>query len=85
MHAARFSIDPREPPSDAVKHICWYVVGTRGKGYYMKPDYTLGFEVYADADFAGIYVEQGYPETAQSRAGYLYLTSWLSYIVGITP
>ena len=39
-NAARFSIDPREPHSDAVKRICRYLVGSRDKGYYMKPDTT---------------------------------------------
>ena len=73
-NAARFSSDPREPHSDAVKRICRYLVGTRNKGYYMQPDYNLGFEVYADADFAGTWnkdTAENDPATAQSRAGYL--------------
>jgi hypothetical protein len=73
-NAARFSIDPREPHSDAVKRICRYLVGSRDKGYYMRPDYNLGFEVYADADFAGTWnkdTAENDPATAQSRAGYL--------------
>ena len=40
----------------------------------MRPDYTLGFEVYADADFAGTWnkdTAENDPATVQSRAGYL--------------
>ena len=73
-NAARFSIDPREPHTEAVKRICRYLVGSRDKGYYMKPDYNLGFEVFADADFAGTWnkdTAENDPATAQSRAGYL--------------
>ena len=73
-NAARFSIDPREPHSEAVKRICRYLVGSRDKGYYMRPNYDLGFEVYADADFAGTWnkdTAENDPATAQSRAGFL--------------
>jgi hypothetical protein len=71
---ARFSQDPREPHGKAVKWIGRYLNATRDKGLILRPDLSKGFEVYADADFAGNFNKldaPADPDTARSRTGYL--------------
>ena len=72
--AARFSSDLRQVHTAAVHHICRYLQGTVDKGIIMKPDHTKGFEVYADADWAGLWhrdTAMDDPATARSRSGIL--------------
>jgi hypothetical protein len=71
---ARFSQDPREPHAKAVKWIGRYLNATHDKGLILKPDVTKGFDVYADADFAGNFNKLDAPtdaDTARSRTGYI--------------
>jgi hypothetical protein len=59
---ARSSQYPREPHAEAVKWIGRYLNATRGdKGLIVKPYVTKGFNVYADADFAGNFNKLGAP------------------------
>ena len=53
---ARFSHSPKHSHEIAVKHIARYLKGTRDKGFIMKPNMidNLQFNLYADADFAGL-------------------------------
>jgi hypothetical protein len=71
---ARFSQDPRVPHGKAVKWIGRYLKATRDKGIILRPDVTRGFEVYADADFAGNFIKSEAPtdpDTARSRTGFV--------------
>jgi hypothetical protein len=70
---ARFSHCPRSSHEKAVKHIARYLKRTRDKGLVMKPDETLSMEMYADADFAGLWnaEDPGDPVSVKSRTGYI--------------
>ena len=71
---ARFSIDPRVEHGLAVKWIGRYLLGTRDKGYIIKPDPSRGLEVYVDADLSGNWDKDlaGIdPDTARSRHGFV--------------
>ena len=71
--AARFSADPRESHTEAVKRICRYLQGTQDKGIIMSPN-DLSFQVFVDADFAGLWdraTAQDDPSTARSRSGFV--------------
>ena len=71
--AARFSADPRSNHTDAVKRIVRYLRGNPDQGIIYKPN-EHSFEVYADADFCGLWdksIAQEDPVTAKSRTGYL--------------
>jgi hypothetical protein len=73
-NAARFSADPKTNHSTAVKRIGRYLLGTRDKGIIMTPDPQRSLEVYADADFCGLYNHETAiydPATAKSRTGYV--------------
>jgi hypothetical protein len=73
-NAARFSADPKTSHSLAVKRIGRYLLGTKDKGIIMTPDPNRSIEVYADADFAGLYDPETAlydPVTAKSRTGYI--------------
>ena len=54
-NAAQFSADPKECHSQAVKQIGRYLLGNKDKGIIMTPDTSKSLEVYADADFCGLY------------------------------
>jgi hypothetical protein len=72
---ARFSADPREEHSKAVKLISRYLKGTRKKGITCKPDGS-SFVCYCDADFAGLWnpdLAESDRSTARSRTGYIIL------------
>jgi hypothetical protein len=73
-NAARFSSDPRACHSSAIKRIVRYLLGTRDKGMIIKPDPSRSLEVFADADFCGLYNPNTAlydPVTAKSRTGYV--------------
>jgi hypothetical protein len=73
-NAARFSSDPKASHSKAVKRIGRYLLGTRDKGIIMRPDMSRSIEVYADADFCGLFNPETAlfdPVTAKSRTGYI--------------
>ena len=71
--AARFSHDPREEHTKAVKMIGRYLKDTMEKGIVCHPDGS-GIKCYADADFSGNW-DPDYAEfdtaTARSRSGYI--------------
>jgi histone deacetylase 1/2 len=54
-NAARFSSDPKVSHSKAMKRIGRYLLGSRDKGIVMRPDPSRSVEVYADADFCGLF------------------------------
>jgi len=68
----RFMAFPKKSHEDAIMRICTYLRDTRDKGMIMKPNKKKGFEVYADADFAGGYNKHNAedPATAKSRTCY---------------
>jgi len=68
----RFMAFPKRSHEDAVMRICTYLRDTRTKGMIMKPNKNKGFEVYADADFAGGFNKHNAedPATAKSRTCY---------------
>jgi hypothetical protein len=70
---ARFSADPRNYHTDAVKRIVQYLTGTEEKGIIYKPT-KHSFEVFADADYCGLWdktIAMEDPTTAKSRTGYI--------------
>jgi histone deacetylase 1/2 len=73
-NAARFSSNPKTNHSQAVKRIGRYLLGTKDKGIVFKPDPSRSLEVFADADFCGLYDAETAlydPVTAKSRTGYI--------------
>ena len=69
----RFANDPRRSHEKAVKRIGRYLKGTRGSGMIIKPDPNLGLDLYADADFAGLFSVED-PEDpifVKSRTGWM--------------
>jgi hypothetical protein len=91
-NAARFSSDPKASHSKAVKRIGRYLLGTKDKGIIMRPDMSRSIEVYADADFCGLFDPETAlydPVTAKSRTGYVitYMgcpITWASKLQGET-
>lgn len=71
--AARFSSNPRQNHTEAVKRIARYLKGTMDKGIIYKPT-THSFEVWVDADFCGLWNRETAiddPSTSKSRTGYV--------------
>jgi hypothetical protein len=70
---ARFMSSPMKSHGEAVKRIGRYLLGTRGKGFIMKPDHTKSFECWVDADYCGNWnpLVTDDPSTAKSRSGYV--------------
>jgi hypothetical protein len=70
-----FSADPKKTHSLAVKRIGRYLLGTtKDKGLIMTPDLNRSIEVFADADFAGLYDPETAlydPVTAKSCTSYI--------------
>jgi hypothetical protein len=81
--AARFSHDPRTNHSDAVRRICRYLKDTPEKGMYLRPN-GHSFEVYADADFCGLWgvIDASNPVSSKSRTGYVVMYSGCPIIWG---
>jgi hypothetical protein len=70
---ARFSADPKEEHTKAVKLIARYLQGTRDKGITCSPN-NESFVCFADADFAGNWnaeIAEWDGSTARSRSGYV--------------
>jgi hypothetical protein len=70
---ARFSENPKEEHSKAIKLIGRYLLGSKNKGLIYRPK-EVGFECNSDADFAGNYLQEiaeHDPSTARSRSGYI--------------
>ena len=67
---------PKKSHENAVIRICQYLRDTQDKGMLMSPKNT-GFQVYADADFAGGFVKDqtADPNTAKSRSSYFIMFS----------
>ena len=56
MHnAARFAADPKQSHSQAVKWIGRYLLGTQDQGIIITFDMVKALEVYADANFCGLF------------------------------
>jgi hypothetical protein len=74
--AARYSHDPRINHTEAVKRICRYLKGSPTKGMYLRPN-GHSFEVYADADFSGLWgaIDSSDPVSSKSRTGFVIMYS----------
>ena len=63
---------PKRSHGEAVKHIGRYLLATRNKGIYLRPNKSQSFECYCDADYSGNW-DKRYaaedPNTARSRSG----------------
>ena len=70
---ARFSHNPKESHSNAVKRIIRYLIGTKDKGLTFTPDTEMKLNCYVDADFAGLwrYENDQDPVCVRSRTGYV--------------
>ena len=71
---ARFSIDPDTTHAQAIIHIARYLRDTRDKGILFDPNKEMSLEVFADADFAGLWNKDIAEEdvcTSKSRTGYV--------------
>ena len=84
---ARFSTNPKKEHGDAIRHLVKYLKGTKDKGLILRPNDSLGLEVYVDADFAGNWHKDEWQDrdTACSRHGYMVLykgcmLSWKSQL-----
>ena len=68
---ARFNHCPKLVHEIAIKRIARYLKGTRDKGLILKPDSALSLEMYADADFAGLWSTEDPddPICVRSRTG----------------
>ena len=73
--AARFSHDPKQSHSQAVKQIVRYLKGTRERGLVMRPTGEWKVDCYVDADFCGLWGSEDPedPVVAKSRTGYILL------------
>ena len=52
---ARYTHNPKKEHSAAVKKIVRYLIGTRTKGLILSPTSEITLDMYADADFAGMW------------------------------
>lgn len=71
---ARFSSNPREQHTEAVKYLAKYLNNTRGQGFSFIPNRSKSIECYADADYCGNWSPEFAsidPATAKSRSGWL--------------
>lgn len=70
---ARFTHCPKRIHEKALKRIARYLKGTRTRGMMIKPTTDLTMNLYADADFAGLWGSEhaSDPTCAKSRTGYL--------------
>jgi len=71
--AARFTHCPRRSHEQALKRIGRYLKGTRERGMVIRPTGDLTLDMFADADFAGLWnVEDATdPTCVRSRTGYI--------------
>ena len=70
---ARFCENPKLSHERAVHRIVRYLVGTRNKGLFFKPDKTIGIVCHVDADFSGNWSKDNSkdPSSVLSRTGYV--------------
>jgi hypothetical protein len=70
---ARFTHCPKASHGEALKRICRYLQGTSSKGLIIDPKSDLTLDLYADADFAGLYNHESDqdPVCVKSRSGYI--------------
>ena len=70
---ARFTHQPKRSHEKAIKRIARYLSATRDKGLIMKPSSTMNIDLYADADFAGLWNSEDKmdPICVKSRTGFL--------------
>jgi len=70
---ARFVQHPTVKHGAALKKIGRYLLGNRGKGLIIKPTQDLTLELFADADFAGLWNHEDPldPVSVRSRTGYI--------------
>ena len=71
---ACFAANPKMEHGKAVQWIGWYLNGTKDQGMIFTPDFSLGLEVYVDADFTGNWNQDEAPhdqDTERSRHGYI--------------
>ena len=70
---ARFSHCTKRSHEKAVKRIVRYLQGTKDKGLIIKPTQNLQIDLYADADFAGLWNSEDDqdPTCVKSRSGYI--------------
>ena len=71
---ARFSEQPKENHSRAVKRLIRYLGATRDRGLILQPESPPQFDCYVDADFCGNWDRHTAhldPITAKSRTGYV--------------
>lgn len=69
---ARFTHCPKRSHEAALKRIARYLKGTRSRGMVIQPTDSLRLDLYADADFAGLWnIEDPHdPVCVKSRTGY---------------
>ena len=71
---ARFSSNPKRSHAEAVKKIGRYLVSTRDKCIFMKPQEDHSFDCWVDANFAGDWNQStalSDPMTSKSRSGWV--------------
>jgi hypothetical protein len=70
---ARFTHCPRRSHEQALKRIARYLKATRERGMLIAPTIDLSLDLYADADFAGLWNSESRddPVSVKSRSGYL--------------
>ena len=70
---ARFTHCPRASHEEAVKHVCRYLQGVKGRGLTFQPSSRLDLDLYVDADFAGLWSHEDDqdPVSVKSRTGYV--------------
>ena len=73
--SARYSSNPKESHSHAVRYIVRYLMKTRDKGIILKPSDQHSFECYVDADFQGCWdiktAAEDSTTAAMSRTAYI--------------
>ena len=71
--SAYFTHCPRSNHEEAVKHICQYLQGVKGRGLTFQPNTNLHLDCYIDADFAGLwnYDNDPDPVCVKSQTGYV--------------
>ena len=70
---ARFTAIPKKSHAIAIKTIVRYLVRTKDKGLYFKPDGSYHLRCWVDADFAGLFGNEPSEnvDSARSRYGYI--------------
>jgi hypothetical protein len=71
---ARFSSNPKQSHTNAVKYLCRYLMATKDKGLILTADTSKSFEVHVDCDFAGNWVQEDAlndPSTAKSSTSFI--------------